>query len=423
MGKAVRCLIEAAIVHVSPASRNRSLADSAMVCFATGSPVHTTRQGAERSISVHRRNDRMGVHVFALPWSLIRFRVAEGWRIRTRRWLLSARNCPLTRRYTVIAWSCAVLLLAVDVTWLAWSSLRFDPANWQLLAGLVAGAMLARATMLLLADRAARGRTRRLLLRGLGRKSRLLWRAGVLLTLIFAAFLVFTYLATAASLPLRDDVLVAIDRRLGFDWQVFLASANAWPYLAAALSISYHSGGPLLFAIVVWLALAELEVRLAELSAILALTFVGFAIGIVVVPTVGAFAYFAPAEPQFNRFAEVSQMWPFYRTFAALRDGSLRVIELAVADGIVGFPSFHAALAVITIWAVRGHIMLFLPVLMLDALMIVAVLPVGGHHLTELIAGALTAMTAIAIVRVVATRLRPSHDAEVAMTRRLVTPT
>lgn len=361
--------------------------------------------------------------MFALPWSSIRFRVAEGWRIRARRWLLSARNCPLTRRFTVIAWTCAVLLLAVDMAWLAWSSLRFDPANWRLLASLVAIAMLARATMLLLADRAARGRTRRLLLRGLGRKSRLLWRAGVQLVLIFVVFLVFTYLATATSLPLRDDALVAIDRRLGFDWPAFLAFANARPYLAAALSLSYHSGGPVLFAIVIWLALAEQEARLAELSAILALTFVGFAVGMVAVPTVGAFAYFAPSEPQFNNFAEVSQMWPFYRTFAALRDGSLRVIELAVADGIVGFPSFHAALAVITVWAVRGYRMLFWPVLVLDVLMMVAVLPVGGHHLAELIAGALTAASAIVVVRIVATRLRPASDAEPAMMRNAVART
>jgi hypothetical protein len=361
--------------------------------------------------------------VSALPWSSVRFRVAEGWRIRARRWLLSARNCPQTRRFTVIAWSCAVLLLAVDMAWLAWSSLDFDPANWQLLTGLVGAAMLARATMLLLADNAARGRTRRLLLRSLSRKSRLLWRAGVLLTLIFAVFLVFTYLATAASLPLRDDTLVAIDRYLGFDWPAFLNFTNARPYLAAALSVSYHSGGPLLFAIVVWLGLAEQEVRLAELSAILALTFVGFAIGMTVVPTVGAFAYFAPTEQQFSNFAEVSQMWPFYRTFAALRDGSLRVIELAVADGIVGFPSFHAALAIITVWAVRGYRMLFWPVLALDVLMMAAVLPVGGHHLTELIAGALTAMTAIVFVRAVATRLRPLGDAQPAMMQTIVTPT
>lgn len=354
--------------------------------------------------------------MFALPLLPGRFRVTEGWRIRARRWFLSARNCPVTRRFTVIAWICAVLLLGIDMTWLAWSSLHFDPTNWWLLASLVAGAMLARATMLLLADRAARGRTRRLLLRGLGRKSRLLWRAGVLFLLIFAAFLVFTYLATAASLPLRDDTLVAVDRSLGFDWVAFLEFANARPFLAAALSVSYHSGGPLLLGVVTWLAITEREMRLAELSAVLALTFVGFAIGMVVVPTIGAFAYFAPTAQQFSNFAEVSQMWPFYRTFTALRDGSLRVIELAVADGIVGFPSFHAALAIVTIWAVRACV-LFYPVLAFNSVMMVAILPVGGHHLSEVIAGALTAMAAIVFVLAVATRLRPAEEAEIAMAR------
>lgn len=335
----------------------------------------------------------------SLPWLSQPQRRAgarDGVARRLDRWLPLAGTAE-ARRLTTIAWCCAGAFLLVDVVWLLVSPLRFERGNWKMLAGLLVVTTL----VAVLVPHRVRTSDRRVnvVFRGIVRRCALLWRSALLLLLIVSTFLVFTYLATAAAMPLKDDLLAGIDRALGFDWLTFLKSTNDKPQLAAALTACYRSTGMLLIAIVVWLAFAEREVRLAELLAVLSLTFAGLAIGMIAVPTASAFAHFAPPPELFANFAAANGMWPFYTTFAALRDGSLTAIAFSSADGIVGFPSFHASLGVVTAWALRDFRWLLWPVAALNAVMMVAVLPVGGHHLTELIAGTLTAITAIAVTR------------------------
>jgi hypothetical protein len=332
-----------------------------------------------------------------LPWSLA---PGEGTQRRTGwpgRWLFRSTARGEPRRHMAIAWCCVALFAGIDVAWLALSSLHFHPANWSILAAVAVAAFVGRAAALVFARRVARG-TPRTAGRAMARKFALLGRGGLLLVLLIASFVVFSYLATAASLPLRDGLLATLDEKLGFNWLVFLAIVNASPVVAGVLSFGYHSAGLLLLAVVVWLAVTEQEARLAGLLAVLALTFAGLAIGMIALPTAGAFAHFAPPANMFSNFPDASQMWPFYPTFLALRDGTLGVIDLSASDGIVSFPSFHAALGVVILWGLRGHRLLFWPACVLNAVMLAAVLPVGGHHLCELIAGVLTGLAAIALV-------------------------
>lgn len=302
-----------------------------------------------------------------------------------------------TWRPAAIVWCCIALFAVIDTAWLAVSSLQFHPFNWPVLASFTAVAIAGQAAALRLARQAEKGRPHAA--QALARKFSLLGQGGLMLLLLVAGFIVFSYLATAASPPLHDALMADLDGRLGFDWMRFLTIANAQPRVAAALSFSYHSAGVTLLAAVAWLAVSEQEARLTELLAALSLTFAGLAIGMVAVPTAGAFAHFTPSPPLFANFPEAGHMWSFYRTFAALRDGSLRVIDFTAADGVVSFPSFHAALGLVMLWSLRGSRLLFWPALLLTAVMLVAVLPVGGHHLCELLGGVLIAFVAIAVVR------------------------
>ncbi len=343
----------------------------------------------------------------ALPWSSqaqVATRAPFGAAGRVSRRLFAA-GCPATRRLTTIVWCCIASFLLVDAIWLWISPLSFEHGNWKAFASLLAGVIVVRAAAFLASHR-GRMSERRRILRGVVRKSELLGRGMLQLALISAVFLVFTYLVTAAALPLQDDALAAIDRRLGFDWPTFLATTNDNAHVAAVLTACYRSTGALLIAIVVWLSVSEQGARLAELLAALCLTFAGLAIGMIAVPTASAFAHFAPAPETFTNFAAAHGMWAFYPAFTALRDGSLTVIAFSSAEGIVGFPSFHAALGVVTLWGLRTCRWLLWPAAALNAIMMIAVLPVGGHHLTELLAGVLTAMAAIALTTVIASEAK-----------------
>jgi membrane-associated phospholipid phosphatase len=95
----------------------------------------------------------------------------------------------------------------------------------------------------------------------------------------------------------------------------------------------------------------------------------------------------------------MGEMWTFSHTFSMLRDGSLSVIDLSALDGVVSFPSFHTVLGVIAIYAVRDIRWLLAFVLPLNATMIVSTMPVGGHHLADVLAGAGLTLGAILLVR------------------------
>lgn len=62
-------------------------------------------------------------------------------------------------------------------------------------------------------------------------------------------------------------------------------------------------------------------------------------------------------------------------------------------------PSFHAALAVLFVYANRPPARSFIPVALLNVLMIMSVVPEGGHYLVDLIAGAIIAALSIVLVR------------------------
>jgi membrane-associated phospholipid phosphatase len=91
--------------------------------------------------------------------------------------------------------------------------------------------------------------------------------------------------------------------------------------------------------------------------------------------------------------------------FVALRDGSLSSFALLHMTGIVTFPSFHTALAIVLIYVHRPPLPSFVPLMILNVVMLVAIPFAGHHYLVDMIAGAGVAAISIAIVRLA---IRPS---------------
>jgi membrane-associated phospholipid phosphatase len=68
-------------------------------------------------------------------------------------------------------------------------------------------------------------------------------------------------------------------------------------------------------------------------------------------------------------------------------------------EGLVTFPSFHTTLGILIVYAVRDFKVLAIFVGALNAVMIVATMPEGGHHLVDVLAGAGVALASISTVR------------------------
>lgn len=314
----------------------------------------------------------------------------------------AAAGAGATRLFRRCVVGVTVVFAIASLAWLPFSNIHIDLSNF-------------REALVLLAALAAAWLAGQFVLRRHGADTKPLGRllcafAAGLMTFVGACVLLvpfgffsglFMYLASATEAPLLDAQLAAIDAALGFDWQAFLAWANARPLLAAALVFAYHSTGPLLVAEFVYFSFARREERLYELFALIALTTLCTAFIQALVPAAGAYVLFQPGREQFSNFTELAGMW-HYAELAVLRAGEPFTYFTANSSGMVTFPSFHTVLGVLTAYAVRDERWLAPPILLLNATMIVATIPEGGHHLIDVFAGFAIAATAILALRRVA---------------------
>jgi membrane-associated phospholipid phosphatase len=206
--------------------------------------------------------------------------------------------------------------------------------------------------------------------------------------------LLLTYAASAIPLPYRDAEFHAFDLWLGFDrvaWHEFL---DSHPLVLEILNAAYYSMAPQSFVVPLVLIAARQMPRLQEYAMAYGLALIATALIASFVPAMNAFVYVdLPArgltEPPAGTYS-------YFPTLEALRHGSLRNLPLYGFEGLVSFPSFHTANAILYAWAtwkLRIGRWLFL---LLNGLMIVSTPIDGGHYILDLFGGGAVALGAIA---------------------------
>jgi membrane-associated phospholipid phosphatase len=308
---------------------------------------------------------------------------------------------PDARRLMTLAWGVVVVFFLIDLIWLPFARLTFAPSNivrllWTALALAAIYAAVAYVSRRARAKRSMMGSLLARVAEGAG----LLLRGGTFSIVLGIVGVTFSYLAAALELPFRDAELAAIDKAMGFNWPRFLAFTNDTAPVGFILRTAYHSAGPQLLALYLFLSFARWWERLAEFLAVLAVSSLLTGLGVAFVPAEGAYAFYMPLPEMFTSFSPKAGMW-HHEVLISLRTSPTPVLEFAKAEGLVTFPSFHTTLAIITTYAVRRIRYVFAPICALNAIVIVATLPEGGHHLIDLFAGALIAVAAIVVARAV----------------------
>lgn len=222
--------------------------------------------------------------------------------------------------------------------------------------------------------------------------------------IIFAAVgAPLSYLAAAAgaAIPLQDHLFDAFDKAIGFDWMALMRALNDAPLAFAGLRFVYGSLLPQMTIAVLCLAFTgrTLWLRTIMLAFVLA-TLVTIAIS-ALLPAAGVWLHYGLTETDIRVLPVVSTVWP---VFTGLRDGSMRTLIALGAEGVITFPSLHAALAVIMMAAFWPISVLRWPVLALNVLMLVATPVDGAHYLTDILAGMAIAALALAVARSAAAR-------------------
>lgn len=211
-----------------------------------------------------------------------------------------------------------------------------------------------------------------------------------------------SYLAASFNLPLQDGFFDALDRALGFDWSALFEFITARPVLATVLRAAYVSFTVQASLVVLALALFGqlLWLRVFVLSFVLT-ALVTIAVS-AMLPGVGAWEFHGmPSGPDSTIPIAQSSLPVFH----ALRDGTLRQLVAFGAEGIITFPSLHAALGLIlmaALWPVAG--LRWIPIAV-NAVMIGATPIDGMHYLVDVIAGLLIAPPCIAAARALNARI------------------
>ncbi|RWB79171.1 MAG: phosphatase PAP2 family protein [Mesorhizobium sp.] len=305
-----------------------------------------------------------------------------------------------TRNYLCATLCTSALLGLIDLIWLSRSQVRFSPTNWRDIVGVglcicIAGLISWLVSWRVRGDQSQMGLVVRKASDSLGS----LALAGAAFVPLLIGSTILMHVASATARPLEDAELAYIDSRLGFDWLWFLAVTNH-KLIAPALSIAYHFLGPQVPFVFLLNIVKSRNDRLLEFITLLAMSSI-LAGGIMAfVPAEGAYAYFKPSADQFSHFTGHAGMW-HYKTLMALRSGEPFDLIMTNSSGLVTFPSYHTALGIIIVYALRDYRRLFWSLACLNGVMIIATLPEGGHHLIDVLAGSMVGLVSIVATRII----------------------
>jgi membrane-associated phospholipid phosphatase len=218
-----------------------------------------------------------------------------------------------------------------------------------------------------------------------------------------------TYVAAAANLPMQDVALNALDRALGLDWMAYFNFVYDRRALMFATVLAYSMIGWPVFGVPIALCWTGRYRRMQEFTLAFGIALVATTIISTLVPAMGTYELFnyAPDPKIFTPGAYLEQL----RDLPLVRNGALRTIDFDTLTGIITFPSFHAAAAVLYLWALWPVRWLGPIALMLNIAMLLATPICGGHYFVDAIAGIAIAMAAIVSARWIAERLiRPAKS-------------
>ena len=226
---------------------------------------------------------------------------------------------------------------------------------------------------------------------------KLIFSLGAISQLFFVVIIMgpLTYVSGFAHWPLQDHTLLAIDRAMGMDPETIARFVNDHDWLGGLMLRAYGLIKIMLLAVPIALTMTLRLVRLQ--------VFV-FAFSVALIITV-AISTFVPAVGTYyglnispSQFASLdgSLYQAQLRDMLALREGSLRHLEMFKLTGIVSFPSFHAASAVLYMWALWPVRFLGGIAAVLNLLMIAATPVIGAHYMIDVFGG--VALAAISIL-------------------------
>lgn len=204
--------------------------------------------------------------------------------------------------------------------------------------------------------------------------------------------------AALGSQPLADDWMIVIDESLGFSMPALQSWMSAHGWIATFFNRIYNLIFLETMMVLLILSVALKRARLTRFVTAFMISLPIVLLAFYAWPAAGPFeAYGIKAtEAQTDYLAQLHQ---------------LRLGDCSVPSnpkGLVTFPSFHTAWAILLMYALRDFRRLFAVGVVFNALIILSTLTTGWHYLADVLGGGLVALIAL----VIAGRCCPSTETE-----------
>ena len=214
-----------------------------------------------------------------------------------------------------------------------------------------------------------------------------------------AAFSVLNYLVLTVAGARIDAPLAALDRSIGVDWPALMAFVAQYPVTNFVLQLVYISVLPQIALLVVALGFRGKPEQIYTLCLSVA---AGAAISIAiwtVAPSFGAFSVYDLPPPVASHLVLALDGHYARELIHLLANGPGRISPSA-AQGLIGFPSYHAVLAMLVVWYARELPVVRWIALALNAVVLIATPIQGGHHVVDVLAGFGVAALAIWVAQI-----------------------
>jgi hypothetical protein len=195
------------------------------------------------------------------------------------------------------------------------------------------------------------------------------------------------YLGLELRRPLYDVYLAGADRALGIDWWAYVVWVKSTPVLGPLLTVAYQSSLPQVAVAIIVLGFTKRFDRLDRFT----LAFMFSSAATIAIwaafPTMGALTLHVSQglpDPTFGLAVTKEEALKLL----ALHAGPTPIVRLENITGLIACPSFHTALAILTVYALWG-IRYAGTIAALWNVFVLASIPAdGGHHFIDLAGGA-----------------------------------
>jgi hypothetical protein len=186
------------------------------------------------------------------------------------------------------------------------------------------------------------------------------------------------YGALALAAPYADPWLARADAWLGASVPALTAWTWAHPWISRLATVTYFTFAPQMLLTLLILAVLRDRDRLWEFAFHFHVCLIVTIAALAVWPAVHAPAYYG-FKPTIDMTRTIAQIKSFHQ-------GTTSVVRFDDLDGLVSFPSFHVAGALLVTWAFRRRRHILVPLSVLNTGLVISTVLTGEHYVIDVLA-------------------------------------